>query len=86
MTHAKMASGCSAPPRRDTKRQIRSSFFVGKSNKDALHAAPNTGEASGGHSEADDTVPLEDAGGLSSEWNTVSTPKDILLGNKHPPP
>lgn len=45
-------------------------LFGGKTLKDDQPSSSAHEEATGGQSEADDTVPLEDAGGLSPVWNT----------------
>lgn len=46
--------------------------------KEHLPSSSNLGDTSGGPSEADDTVPLEDAVRSPPEWKTVNAPGDIF--------
>lgn len=79
MIPAKMAPGHSSSLKKNT-RTLHRSFSSEERSTKTPYLLYLPGKASGGHSEADDTVPLEDAGRLSPEWNTASTPRDIFTG------
>lgn len=61
-------------------------LFGGKAPKDQQPSPSVQEEAAGGQSEVDDTVPLEDTGGLSPDWNTISMPRDIFTGSQSASP
>lgn len=84
--HGQDGAGSRRAAKKQYKEAAQKLLFGGRSYKDALAGMRTVGDTSGGSPEADGTVPLEDADGLSPEWSTVSAPRNDVAGPQISPP